>query len=117
MVNEVTKNGMTDCGEILAEAENGKIITDSTEWWMFAESVIGLYNAYQITRDKAYLERSEKVWEFTKKYVINHDTGEWFWGVDNKTHEPLGEELVSEWKCPYHNSRMCMEIMERIGEK
>ena len=39
MVNEVTKNGMTDCGEILAEAENGKIITDSTEWWMFAESV------------------------------------------------------------------------------
>ena len=48
MVNEVTKNGMTDCGEILAEAENGKIITDSTEWWMFAESVIGLYNAYQI---------------------------------------------------------------------
>ena len=37
MVNEVTKNGMTDCGEILAEAENGKIITDSTEWWMFAD--------------------------------------------------------------------------------
>ena len=91
MVNEVTKNGMTDCGEILAEAENGKIITDSTEWWMFSESVIGLYNAYQITGDKAYLERSEKVWEFTKQYVINHDTGEWFWGVDNKTHEPLGK--------------------------
>lgn len=114
MADEVLKNGISDSGEIYAEAENGKVISDSTEWWMFAEAVVGLYNAYQITGAKSYLDHSEKVWEFTKAHLIDRNSGEWFWGIKTKSYEPFGDDLVSEWKCPYHNSRMCIEIMNRI---
>ena len=38
--------------------------------------------------------------------------GEWFayTTVDGK---PLGKPMVDEWKCPYHNGRMCLRVMER----
>ncbi|MFD2934642.1 AGE family epimerase/isomerase [Spirosoma flavum] len=82
-------------------------------WWVLAEAMVGFMNAYQITHEKPFLDKSVKSWEFIKKYLLDLKNGEWFLGVTGD-HKVLGNEKISMWKCPYHNSRSCLEMLERL---
>lgn len=98
---------------VLNECEAG--IDDTNRiWWVQAEAVIGFYNAYEKDPTQvAYLEAAKDVWEYIKKNVIHKECGEWHAKLNDK-HEPVkGEPIVEPWKCPYHNGRMCIEIIRR----
>ncbi|WP_375443864.1 AGE family epimerase/isomerase [uncultured Fibrella sp.] len=84
-------------------------------WWVMAEAMVGFMNAYQLTKDKLFLDKSAASWDFTKTHLLDTKDGEWFSGVD-QTGKVLGNTKISAWKCPYHNGRACMETMERIGK-
>jgi len=86
------------------------------EWWTLAEAVIGFYNAWEISGNKPFLQKSIGMWDYLKKYFIDERKGEWYYRID-KNHLPVGSyPKVSLWKCPYHNSRMCMEMIRRIDK-
>ena len=83
--------------------------------WPQAEAMIGFFNTWQNTGDARYLARSIDSWQFVKKYLHDKNCGEWYWGV-NADYSPMKEEdKVGIWKCPYHNSRACIEIINRIN--
>lgn len=83
--------------------------------WPQAEAMIGFFNAWQNTGDETFLNQSLKSWEFVKKYMHDKNCGEWYWGV-NKDYSPMNkEDKVGIWKCPYHNSRACIEIIKRTN--
>jgi mannobiose 2-epimerase len=83
--------------------------------WPQAEAMVGFLNAWQITGDRKYLNHSLHSWQFVKEYMTDKNLGEWYWGV-NADHSPMTEQdKVGIWKCPYHNSRACMEIIKRIS--
>jgi cellobiose epimerase len=82
-------------------------------WWPQGEAMVGFFNAWQNTGEEAFLEASLNSWCFTKKYIIDKQYGEWFWGVKDD-YSIMPEDKVGLWKCPYHNSRACLEIMRRI---
>ena len=82
-------------------------------WWVLAEAMVGFMNAYQVTHEQAFLNKSVSSWEFIKKYLLDLKNGEWFLGVTGD-HTVLGNEKISMWKCPYHNSRSCLETLERL---
>ncbi len=84
-------------------------------WWPQAELLIGFVNAWQITGDETYLDTAIQNWEFTKKFLIDHENGEWFWGV-NADYSKIEKDFAGFWKCPYHNGRACMEVMKRIAD-
>lgn len=119
------------------ECENG--IPDRTRvWWVQAEAVLGFLNGYQKEPEKTeYLEAAKNVWTYIKEHFVDKRPGsEWFWLVDDNGQSvevtlsdkeaeslrpALGEiklnrmvkPIVEPWKCPYHNGRMCMEIIRR----
>ena len=103
--------------------ENGSLNNerDKTEidkkrvWWVQAETVIGFLNGYEKEPEKTeYLEAAEKEWAFIRDHVIDKRPGsEWFWEVDPEGNPYPGRPIVEPWKCPYHNGRMCMEVMKR----
>ena len=100
---------------LLNEAENG--VQDPTRvWWVQAEAVVGFVNGWQKNPgEKRYLEAAEAVWEYIKAHLIDPREGsEWFWAVDENG-KPLEKPIVEPWKCPYHNGRMCMEVIRRLG--
>lgn len=99
---------------LINETHNGK--TDTTRvWWVQAEAVVGFYNAYQKTGDIKYLHASKDIWEFIKTYIIDKRNGsEWYWSVDENGN-PYKKPIIEAWKCPYHNGRMCFEIIRRIN--
>ena len=56
----------------------------------------------------------EPVIEPIKAEIIDKREGsEWYAEVsyDHKPHD--WKEIVGPWKCPYHNGRMCMEVINR----
>ena len=82
---------------------------------MLFRSMVGFFNAWQLSGDNKYLKISMDVWEFVKEKILDLDNGEWFWGVNEWDEVMSAEDKVGIWKCPYHNSRACMEIIKRIG--
>jgi len=83
-------------------------------WWEQAETVVGYLNAFELTGNEAYLDRSLKCWEYTKKYFIDTKNGGWFSSV-SESGVPGGDK-GGFWICPYHNGRMCMEVIERVKD-
>ena len=90
-------------------------VVDKTRvWWVQAESVIGFLNAYQKSRDTKYLDASLQIWTYIKNNIVDRRTGsEWHWCVDNDGQPSQKKPIVEPWKCPYHNGRMCMEVIKR----
>jgi len=83
--------------------------------WPQAEAMIGFFNAWQNTSDEIFLKQSLKSWDFVKKYIQDKNGGEWYWGVYEDYSAMKQEDKVGVWKCPYHNSRACIEIINRIN--
>ncbi len=83
-------------------------------WWVQAETVVGYFNLWDYFGSREGLEKVLMCWDFIKGNLIDMGNGEWFWslradGTVNRTDDKAGF-----WKCPYHNGRMCMEIIERL---
>ena len=91
-------------------------MVDTTRiWWVQAEAVVGFLNGYEQTPEKKeYLEAAEDIWNYIKNNFIDRRAGsEWFSEVDEKGN-PIKKPIVEPWKCPYHNGRMCMEVIKRM---
>jgi cellobiose epimerase len=83
-------------------------------WWPQAEALIGLCNAWQLSGNGQYKNAMLKTWGFIRRYMLDTDLGEWYWGVD-KNNIPLpGQDKVGIWKCPYHNTRAMLELLKRL---
>lgn len=99
---------------VFMEEEDGNIRRHKN-WWTQCEAIVGFYNAYQKDPSKEeYLQVAENIWNFVKENMIDHRDGrEWIQelDVDNKPVSSL--PMVGIWKCPYHNSRMCLELIKR----
>lgn len=111
---EVTIEGLDADGGLWYEfdSEKNKLIAEK-HWWVQAEALIGFYNAYEITQNEDYLDIVFKNWDFIKKHILDQQNGEWFWGV-NRDYSLIEKDKAGFWKCPYHNSRACSELMKRI---
>ena len=114
VVAQASAKGLRPDGALIHEAnlDTGQV-DDDLHWWVQAENVVGWYNIWQHFGDEEALNRAEKCWQYIKKQLIDFDNGEWYWsrhanGVLNTTDDKAGF-----WKCPYHNTRMCLEIIER----
>lgn len=81
-------------------------------WWEQAETVIGYFNLYQRFGDTEALQIALNCWQAIQQHFIDHEHGEWYENADN---QPAGDK-AGFWKCPYHNSRMCLEIIERVKQ-
>ena len=85
-------------------------------WWVQSEAMIGFFNAWQISRDKRFLHASLRVWDYVKAYLLDPLHGEWVWGRDENGQVMKTEDKAGMWKCPYHNSRACLEMIKRLAD-
>mgnify|MGYP001180887354 FL=1 len=99
---------------LLNECENGRNDTNRI-WWVQAEAMVGFANGYEKTPEKTeYLQAVKDIWEYIKNYMIDsRKGGEWYWQVDENHQADKKKPIVESWKAPYHNGRMCFEIIQR----
>jgi len=118
MAQAVYEQGLDADGGLLYEAEKtaqgpAEIVDTDRHWWPQAEAVVGFLNAYELSSKPHFLHAAERSWEFIEKHIIDHVHGEWFWLVSRAGVPDAKQDKVGPWKCPYHNSRTCFEVMER----
>lgn len=82
-------------------------------WWVQAETVLGFSNACKLTGEERYQRAVEDEWAYIQRVIVDPREGsEWFWCTDENGVPTPGEPIVEEWKCPYHNSRMVLRMIE-----
>lgn len=102
-----------DGNSLAYEIENG-VTKETRAWWMQAESVIGFVNAFMKTGNKEFKNAERKNWEFIRQHmIVKTRPAEWYQEVSKDGIPDLDKPIVDEWKCPYHNVRMCCEILRR----
>lgn len=116
MADAVLSEGVDGDGGIWHERSGDGRLDDAKEWWPQAEAMVGFLNAYQLTGDAKYRDAAQSVWSFIQQYVVDREYGEWHFRV-SRSGEPMpGFDKISQWKCPYHNSRACFEVIERLAD-
>jgi mannobiose 2-epimerase len=114
-IADTSKDGIMPDGSMIYEKffKTGHIDYDR-HWWVQAESVAGFLNAFHLSGKEEYLDLSLAAWKFISDNLIDKKNGEWYWGVDNDLKPNTKDDKAGFWKCPYHNSRMCLEIIEKV---
>ena len=90
------------------------LIDADRHWWVQAEAIVGYINTYQYFLNNEFALKAIDCWEFVKKHIIDHNNGEWYWSIKSNGEINKKDDKAGFWKCPYHNSRMCLEIIERF---
>ncbi len=97
------------------DRSRGSIDADR-HWWVQAEAVVGYLNLYQLTGERQALEKACATWDFIRDHLVDTAGGEWFWSLRADGSTNTADDKAGFWKCPYHNSRMCLEVIERVRQ-
>lgn len=93
--------------------------TDREEvWWVQAESLTGFYNHFQKTGKGEFRLAVNRLWQTVMNDLVDpREGGEWFWSVDEHKRPSRSHGMAELWKCPYHNVRCLLQLMERMGSQ
>jgi mannobiose 2-epimerase len=98
----------------LNNERDGGHIDRKRVWWVQAEAVVGFLNAYQHSGDGKYLSAAGEIWDYIKEHIVDkREGGEWFNEVGFDGTPDSSMPMTGPWKCPYHNGRMCLEVLRR----
>jgi mannobiose 2-epimerase len=114
MAKVVLKEGIDADGALRYEGRGGAIIDAGKECWPQAEAVVGFLNAFQLSGDARFFEAARRVWDFIENRLVDRVHGEWFWRITPEGGVDTTLPKVSEWKGPYHGTRMCLETLRRL---
>jgi cellobiose epimerase len=114
LIADAAAEGLQPDGGMIYEKNLESGHTDADRhWWVQAETVVGYVNLYQHFNRKDGLEKASLCWNFIKNNLIDEKNGEWHWSLKADGTINTTDDKAGFWKCPYHNGRMCMEIIER----
>ena len=114
-IADAASEGLQPDGSMMYEKDlaTGHMSTDRS-WWVLSEAIVGYLNAFELSGNEKYLDRSINAWNYTKKHLIDNKNGGWYSGASESGVAGKGDK-AGFWICPYHNGRMCMEVVERVS--
>ena len=113
------EEGLNPDGSMTSERwkDDGHTTTER-DWWVQCECVIGEIDRAQHTtgcRSGEHFVRARRCYDYIVDHLVDVRLGEWYWSVSPDGKPNLHDDHAGFWKCPYHNTRMCLEIIERLG--
>lgn len=108
--------GILDDGSMRYEKLSDGCFDDSRQWWVQAEAVVGnlwLWKHFgSADEKKSFLDNALSAWNYIKNNLVDSAGGEWWWAILQDGSVDTSNPKAGFWKCPYHNSRMCLQVMD-----
>ena len=116
MAEAVYEQGVDKDGSLFHERDSLGLMNSGKEWWAQAEAVVGFYNAFQLSGKEKFANASYRCWTFIQGKLVDQTFGDWYKRVyQDGTPEPTSFK-AGPWECPYHQSRACFEMLDRLDE-
>lgn len=124
LLGNAALEGLRADGSMVYEMhDSGELDTDR-HWWVQAETVVGLLYLARFHGDASAADKALKTWRYIRRNMVDAENGEWWWRRSGKPEEMEGQADIRRfeddkagfWKCPYHNSRMCMEGIRQLRQ-
>jgi cellobiose epimerase len=115
-IADAASEGLQPDGSLAYEKDlaTGHMATERS-WWPQSEAIVGFLNAYELTGNEKYLDKSVNCWNYTARHLVDKKNGGWYSGVSESGVVGNGDK-GGFWVCPYHNGRMCIEVVERVSQ-
>lgn len=113
-IADAASEGLLVGGGMAYERDGAHLDTDR-HWWVQAEAVVGFLYADKLQPQKGYKEIAIRLWHYIQQHMIDTEHGEWYWSRKDDGSINYKEDKAGFWKCPYHNGRMCLEMMEHFN--
>ncbi|TJZ54793.1 N-acyl-D-glucosamine 2-epimerase [Sphingobacterium olei] len=104
--------GILPDGSMAYELKNGHLDKER-HWWVQAEAVVGYQYMAMILEDETSKQRAEALWCYIQQHIVDKENGEWYWSRLEDGSANDQDDKAGFWKCPYHNGRMCLEMMAK----
>ena len=105
--------GLRPDGSLVYEIREDGSLDDSRQWWVEAEAVVGNFWLWKYHGDAAAADRAFTLWDWIRDHLLRTD-GEWQWAILPDGRPDPSQPKAGFWKCPYHNTRMCLEILKLL---
>lgn len=100
-------------GSMVYERHGNGHYDNDKHWWVQAENVIGQLYLWKFHGREEMLQNAAQSWKYIADNIVDGRNGEWFWS--RKGNEiNRSDDKAGFWKCPYHNSRMCLEAISLL---
>lgn len=100
-------------GVFVEGSHEGEVYDREKEFWQQAEMLIGMLDAYQLTKDEDFLKAYECIHRFVFDKMIHWETGEW-WPLMTREGSPIWRHMSHSWKINYHNVRSMILSYEKL---
>lgn len=113
-IADAASRGLSADGSLAYETKDGELDAER-HWWVQAEAVVGYMYAAKNSGKSEYVDKASRVWQYIQNNLVDTNNGEWVWSRLPDGSINTKDDKAGFWKCPYHNSRMCMEMIEHFG--
>ena len=103
--------GLMPDGSMRYESLPGGNTDYSRQWWVQAETVVGNLWLWKYHSDADGASRAITCWEYIREHLVDAQGGEWLWAVLPDGSADTEHPKAGFWKCPYHNTRMCLQVL------
>jgi mannobiose 2-epimerase len=107
-------DGLEPDGSLPYEAGPQGLVDSHKSWWVQAEAMVGFYNAWQLSGQARFALAAWRSWNYIQDRLIDRAHGDWFKRLHRNGTPDHGSYKVGPWECPYHHSRACFEMLERL---
>ena len=113
----VYKDGIEVDGSIPYEANSEGLVDSQKSWWVQAEAMVGFYNAFQLSGQERFAQAAYRSWEYIQSKMIDRTYGDWIKILHRDGTPDPASFKTGPWECPYHHSRACFEMLDRLDNQ
>ena len=110
----VYQDGLEPDGGLPYESGPQGLVDSDKSWWVQAEAMLGFYSAWQLSGQARFAEAARQSWNFIQNRMVDRVHGDWIKKLHRDGTPDEGNYKVGPWECPYHHSRACFEMLDRL---
>jgi mannobiose 2-epimerase len=111
----VYQDGLEPDGSLPYEAGPQGLVDSDKSWWVQAEAMLGFYNAYQLSGQPHFAQAARHSWDYIQANMVDRVHGDWIKKLHRDGTVDENYYKVGPWECPYHHSRACFEMLDRLN--